>query len=201
MTFNLTCQSCKTSLKVPEKFASKKIKCPKCAQVVVVPAVEEEEEAPVEVMPDVRVTTAPVKKGKAKSREEEDDEDDRRSRVRGERDDDRRSRVRQEEDDDRTRKRKRRRDEDEEDEGSSPYKRCPKCRARGAERVKWTAWGSFYGPAMFSHVRCPECGYCYNGKTGRSNMLPAIIFVSVPLLGILAILGAIFYILRVRGHI
>jgi hypothetical protein len=43
---------------------------------------------------------------------------------------------------------------------------------------------------MLSHVRCQECGYCYNGKTGGSNVVAATIFVTVPLVGILAILGA-----------
>src|SRR3954454_18274182 len=35
---------------------------------------------------------------------------------------------------------------------ASEYKPCPRCGAVGAERVRRTAWGSFYGPALFSHV-------------------------------------------------
>jgi predicted RNA-binding Zn-ribbon protein involved in translation (DUF1610 family) len=85
--------------------------------------------------------------------------------------------------------------------GKKSYKPCPQCGATGAKRVLWTAWGSFYGPAMFTHVRCPECGYKYNGRSGRSNLIPAIIFVTVPLLGILGILGGIVYMLVSRNYI
>jgi len=81
---------------------------------------------------------------------------------------------------------------------SSKYKPCPQCGAKGARKVKWTAWGSFYGPAMFTHVRCPECDYAYNGRTGGSNLIPAILFVAVPLMGILALIGVIVYIVVTR---
>jgi DNA-directed RNA polymerase subunit RPC12/RpoP len=91
---------------------------------------------------------------------------------------------------------------DEGEDLSSPYKPCPKCGARGAERVTWTPWGSFYGPYFFNHVRCPQCGYKYNGKTGRSNLVPAILFVLVPLIGILVVLGGLFvWILHVTGRL
>jgi DNA-directed RNA polymerase subunit RPC12/RpoP len=92
-------------------------------------------------------------------------------------------------------------EEDDDDlERRSPYKPCPRCGARGAERVVFTFWGSFYGPALFTHVRCPRCGYAYNGRTGRSNLIPAIIFVTVPLVLILAIFGGLgFLIWRLRG--
>jgi hypothetical protein len=79
------------------------------------------------------------------------------------------------------------------------YKPCPRCGAHGAERVSWTFWGSFYGPALFSHVRCPECGHGYNGKTGGSNLIPAIFFVTIPAIGIVALLGFIAWmIIKVR---
>jgi predicted Zn finger-like uncharacterized protein len=77
----------------------------------------------------------------------------------------------------------------------SKFKPCPRCRAWGAKRVVWTPWGSFYGPAMFTHVRCPKCGYGYNGKTGGSNLIPAIIFVTVPAIGICLILVALAWVL------
>src|SRR5262249_458952 len=57
-----------------------------------------------------------------------------------------------------------------------------------------------YGPAMFTHVRCRDCGYCYNGKTGGSNLIPAVIFVAVPLIGILGILGGLAYVVFLRGY-
>jgi predicted Zn finger-like uncharacterized protein len=98
------------------------------------------------------------------------------------------------------------REEDEEDEGRperkrSKYKPCPQCGATGARKVKWTWWGSFYGPAMFTHVRCPECDYAYNGRSGGSNLIPAIVFVAVPLIGILALIGFILYIFIIRGRL
>jgi hypothetical protein len=81
--------------------------------------------------------------------------------------------------------------------GSEPSGRprfvaCPQCGATGATRVVWTLWGSFYGTALFHHVRCPACEYCYNGKTGNSNLIPAIVFVTVPALLIAAILWGLF---------
>ena len=83
---------------------------------------------------------------------------------------------------------------DDEDEDDAPrYKPCPRCGARGADRVVWTAWGSFYGPVVFTHVRCPRCSYGYNGRTGGSNLIPAIGCVVVPLLGIIAILGGLAF--------
>jgi hypothetical protein len=84
-------------------------------------------------------------------------------------------------------------DEDDEDEDRprSYFVPCPRCGAGSAQRVIFTFWGSFYGPAMFHHVRCPNCGYAYNGRTGRSNLLPAIAFVTIPAVGILAVLGCL----------
>jgi hypothetical protein len=69
------------------------------------------------------------------------------------------------------------------------FKPCPRCGAEGARRVLWTPWGSFYGPALFNHVRCPECSLAYNGRTGGSNLIPAIIFVTIPLLLMAGIVG------------
>jgi hypothetical protein len=81
--------------------------------------------------------------------------------------------------------------DDEDDDGDRSYRPCPRCGSAGARRVIFTFWGSFYGPALFSHVRCPQCNYAYNGRTGRSNRIPAIIFVTVPLLLIVGILGGL----------
>jgi predicted RNA-binding Zn-ribbon protein involved in translation (DUF1610 family) len=80
------------------------------------------------------------------------------------------------------------------------YKSCPRCGEEGAKRVAWTPWGSYYGPALFAHVRCPVCGYAYNGRSGRSNLVPAAIFVTVPLLLILAILGVLGWIIYHRAY-
>jgi hypothetical protein len=75
------------------------------------------------------------------------------------------------------------------------FKPCPRCLADGAQRVLFTAWGSFYGPALFNHVRCPECRCAYNGRSGRSNLVPAIIFVTIPALIIAGLLGFIAVVL------
>jgi len=68
------------------------------------------------------------------------------------------------------------------------FKPCPRCGAEGAKRVLFTPWGSFYGPALFNHVRCPECRHAYNGRSGGSNLIPAILFVAIPLLLMIAII-------------
>ena len=82
------------------------------------------------------------------------------------------------------------------DEDAPPLKRgsfkpCPRCGAEGAKRVLFTPWGSFYGPALFNHVRCPECGHAYNGRSGGSNLIPAVLFVAIPLVLMAAIIGYI----------
>ena len=97
--------------------------------------------------------------------------------------------------------RQRREVEDDPDEDLPPrrqqgFKPCPRCGAEGARRVLWTPWGSFYGPALFSHVRCPECRCGYNGRTGGSNLIPAIVFVTIPSLmiaGLLAFMAWVIY--------
>jgi DNA-directed RNA polymerase subunit M/transcription elongation factor TFIIS len=84
--------------------------------------------------------------------------------------------------------------------GRKQYAACPKCGAEDPKRIKWTAWGSFYGPALLCHVRCRECGHAYNGRSGRSNLIPAILFVSLPLAVIAGLLIWVFMVLRERGH-
>jgi hypothetical protein len=165
------------------------------------PAQDEEDFAPVEVEPDDSGEAPAARKSRSRRDEDEDDDRDRDrdknaiqkpgSGIRSSRKD----RDDEDDEDDRDRKRRRRRDEDDDDDDRGKkkkpkYQPCPQCDAPDPVRVKWTAWGSFYGPAMFTHVRCQECGYCYNGKTGGSNVIPATIFVTVPLVGILAIIGA-----------
>jgi hypothetical protein len=65
-----------------------------------------------------------------------------------------------------------------------------------------TIWGSFYGPAVLHHVQCLSCGNKYNGRSGRSNLVPAAIFLLVPLVLILAIVVGLlvwlWYALRLR---
>jgi hypothetical protein len=89
--------------------------------------------------------------------------------------------------------RRRRHDEDD-DERPQKHRRwkpCPRCGCTRAEEVTFTFWGSFYGPALLSHVRCRDCGYAYNGRTGKSNFWPALLFVLVPALLIIAVIGGL----------
>ena len=185
MATTLNCPGCQTPLRVREDMAGKKIKCPRCGQVVTVPADE-----PV-VLEEVTEATGaekitadpPASKGpRSKAATRPCPECGERIPVTA-----RTCRYCKADLD----------DDDEEDEDDRPirrrpaYKPCPRCGETGATRVTWTPWGSFYGPALFTHVRCPGCGYAYNGRTGRSNLIPAIIFVLVPLIGILGILGGL----------
>jgi uncharacterized protein (DUF983 family) len=39
-----------------------------------------------------------------------------------------------------------------------------------------TWWGGALGPYLLTHVKCPECGMTYNGKTGQSNTTAIIIY-------------------------
>ncbi len=163
MPDKMNCPGCQTSLRLRADLAGKKIKCPRCAQVIVVPA---EEIAVLEEVPDEAITSEPPKskKGrKATARQETDSDEEIAAKP-------------------------------------SKYKPCPRCGEEGAKRVKWTPWGSFYGPALLTHVRCLECGYAYNGKTGGSNLIFAIIFVTIPMLVILGILGALAWYIHHQGY-
>lgn len=148
MTTTMKCPGCETPLRLRDDMAGKKIKCPRCARVLTVPAAVEEAPVVEEIMAE------PPKKKPARRRRIEED-----------------------------------RDEEDSIRSRSKYKPCPRCGESGATRVIWTPWGSFYGPALFTHVRCPECGCKYNGRSGRSNLIPAIIFVTIPAALILAIFG------------
>lgn len=53
---------------------------------------------------------------------------------------------------------------------------CPKCRSAGAERVKFTWWGGLLGPKILTHVKCLQCGFAYNGKTGRENTTGIVLY-------------------------
>lgn len=188
MTIPVKCTGCKASLKLREEYAGKKVKCPRCQTVLIVPELEEAAaEAIAEEEEEDRIQPSPQERP-GRTRRVQREQPTTSKRPRREDPDDR--------DDDeqpsRTKKKKGGKE--------SKYKPCPKCGAEGATRVKWTAWGSFYGPALFTHVCCPDCGNCYNGKTGRSNALAATLFVSIPLLGIAGIIGAVIYIVVLRGY-
>ena len=172
----IPCPKCATKLRVRDAAPGKKLRCSKCQKVFEIPADEEEAAMVEEVVEEVE----PV------DDEDEDERDDRRRRGGNNRD-------------------RRRRDEDEDEEDDRPrqseWEPCPKCDSERIKKVKWTVWGSFYGPALLSHVRCQDCGYAYNGRSGRSNVVPAILFISVPLAVIAGLLVWVFFIFRGRGWI
>jgi predicted Zn finger-like uncharacterized protein len=188
MSIAIQCPGCQATLRVKDELAGRKVKCPRCEASVPVPADEPAEE---------EITEAkPAPKREAQEDTKKCPECGKRIAI-----DARKCRyckaVLEEEEE----QEEEEEPEEEEARPKSKYKPCPSCGARGAKRVKWTAWGSFYGPRLFNHVRCLECGYGYNGKTGGSNLIPAIIFVAVPLIGILGIIAVIIWLLNSKGVI
>jgi len=194
MPQNITCPACGAALRVREELAGKRVKCPKCAGAVSVP---KPVDAPVAADPlpplAEEVTVSPIAEGQAVS-VRPTARPSRRCPACGEPNPQSARRCRHcrewlenDEPEERPKRRK------------STFQPCPRCGARGAKRVNWTIWGSFYGPALFNHVRCPECGHAYNGRTGGSNLLPAIILVTIPTILIAAIVVFVILILKSRG--
>ena len=64
----------------------------------------------------------------------------------------------------------------------SPYVPCPRCGNPNVQKVGWTLWGGALGPRLLNHVKCPNCGMTYNGKTGQSNMTKIILYQAIPVL-------------------
>ena len=56
---------------------------------------------------------------------------------------------------------------------------CPMCSSSNTIKLSWTWWGGKFGPYLFNHVKCEDCGATYNGKTGKSNKVPIIIYTVV----------------------
>jgi hypothetical protein len=56
------------------------------------------------------------------------------------------------------------------------YANCPNCGGSNAAKVSFTWWGGALGPALLTHVKCPDCKTAYNGKTGQSNTTAIIIY-------------------------
>jgi hypothetical protein len=207
MAETVACPGCQTQLKLKPEYAGRKIKCPRCAHLIVVPSIAGVRASRPEAGAGKAVTQrGPGAAGK-KARPRADDDDD--DAVIAEPP---------------TRK-KRRSDmapcpecgepvdvaatkcphcktllEADEEEEYRKWKKCPTCGKQAAKRVLWTFWGSFYFTALFKHVRCEECGTKYNGKTGRSNMTPAVMCVSIALVLILGLALLILWILSTRGY-
>jgi DNA-directed RNA polymerase subunit M/transcription elongation factor TFIIS len=183
MSSTIACPGCKARLQTRPEYVGKKIRCPRCSEIVRVPTQKAE---PLEALEEVEEVEELDEVEKV---EEERGITGQRSARRPERRDEaegRRSRSRDRIPDIRKKK-------------GTQYAPCPECGSRGATRVVWTPWGSFYGPAMFTHVRCPECGYAYNGNTGGSNLIPAIGFVTVTVLvGLGFIASIVFAFMRIK---
>ncbi len=83
MTISVTCDGCERTLKAPDSTAGRKIKCPKCGAVVLVPEPDEDEEA---ASPALKKGAAPAQRKRAAAddetprrngrRDEEDEEDE-----------------------------------------------------------------------------------------------------------------------------
>jgi hypothetical protein len=202
MALEVSCPACQASLRVRETYVGKQIKCPRCAAVLTVPGAPSAAPAaraqirpagraappPVPVAAEPTAASAaeepavarpaPASGGRCPRCGEKIAAGANRCRY---------CRAWLDEEDDEPPPRRRRQD----------FKPCPRCGGARPERVTWTPWGSFYGPALFTHVRCRECGYGYNGRTGRSNLVPAIFMVTIPLILIMAIVGGLLYYLLI----
>ena len=185
MTISLTCIACAAELRVRDEHAGKAVRCPKCSEVITVP--NEELHVATLVEPSDTAITAITARRAGTARPESTREPQPRCRRCGERNPSEKEQCRRCGlwlDSGRSHGRHGR---------PTDYEPCPRCRCDDPERVTWTIWGSFYGPAMFHHVRCRDCGYTYNGHTGKSNVLVATIFVLVPVVLIAAIIGGLGY--------
>lgn len=76
----------------------------------------------------------------------------------------------------------------------SEYVACPKCGGDRIKKVGYTWWGGFIGPRLFTHVKCIRCNTTYNGKTGKSNTTPIIIFsIIAVVIGIIIVIASEVY--------
>jgi len=206
MALEIPCPACQAPLRVREEYVGKQLKCPRCAAVITVPSLPGPvREARAQVRSVVRTQPPPVPLPPGEGSEEISLEKPRPvapaadsgircprcgEKIRAGANRCRYCRAWLDEEGEESRDFRRR---------GPPFKPCPRCGATGAERVTWTSWGSFYGPALFTHVRCRECGHGYNGRTGRSNLVPAIFMVAIPLLLIVAILFLLLHLLGAFG--
>lgn len=62
--------------------------------------------------------------------------------------------------------------------------------------MSFTWWGGVIGPRVLTHVKCPQCGHTYNGKSGGDNTTGIVIYS-----GVVAVImfGFIFSLFAVAG--
>lgn len=170
MPLDFHCPECSTGLRVKEEHAGKKMKCPKCAKIVPIPQASEQEGVEVEVIEDQPAETV----GDPFAFE----------------------------DIDRPRTKKKEpavADRPKPIKTAARYAPCPHCGAQEARKVDRTWWGSWIGPHLFHTVRCQECGGSFNGKTGDTNLVPILLFVTVQVLVIGVLLFILFAMLKRKG--
>ena len=68
----------------------------------------------------------------------------------------------------------------------APGPGCPRCHGPYASKPSFTWWGGFLGPKIIDHVKCNNCGYSYNPRTGQP-ITGAIVIYSV-VVGLIAVL-------------
>ena len=107
MPIAVTCPECSAKMKAPDAAAGKKVKCPKCGEMLTVPAAQAEFEV-------VEDEPAPPKKVKAEVEEEEDEKPKKKAKAIAEDD----------EDEDEKPKKKRAQAEADEDEDAKPKKKA-----------------------------------------------------------------------------
>ncbi len=80
------------------------------------------------------------------------------------------------------------------------YAPCPQCGGTNAEKVRFTWWGGVLGPKILTHVKCPQCGKAFNGKSGKDNTTGIVIYsavVAVVILGMVVVMFAALAMLMV----
>lgn len=177
MMIQLKCPHCGKDMRAGDEHAGKKVRCPGCKEVVTLPAATTAVKAAPPAAPTPIRKAGPPPVPKRRPARDEEDEPVEMTGAEDESDED-------EEEEDRPRrkraKKKRRRGE---------YENCPECDSPGfATKVGFTWWGGVLGPWMLTHVRCNECGTCYNGRTGKSNTTAIVIYTVVgALLGLFVV--------------
>ena len=77
------------------------------------------------------------------------------------------------------------------------YVACPKCGATDPKTLNFTWWGGALGPKLLTQVKCVDCGYKYNGKSGKDNTAGiAIYFVVVGALAFVLMFVAFAFLAR-----
>ena len=59
------------------------------------------------------------------------------------------------------------------------YAACPKCGTADPKTLNFTWWGGALGPKLLTHVKCLNCCYKYNGKSGKDNTVGIAIYFAV----------------------